>query len=123
MNEMTYDNFATLFDGAANEPDEDMFVAEWSSDIIFYPDPEDAGPPPEEVAATLQHIWETAHASIGDIRAATGMTQVQFAKRFCVPRRTVEDWERRGTGAGYIRLMMAEALGLLKIRRVPHEKG
>ena len=56
------------------------------------------GPPPPEIA---------------DIRHATGLSQVAFAERHGIPRRSVENWES-GTAkcAEWLRRLLAEAEGL-----------
>lgn len=59
--------------------------------------------------------WEAAHMSVKDICKAVGLTQAGLAQRFCIPKRTVEDWCRGvRTCAPYIRLMMCELLGLIE---------
>ena len=35
--------------------------------------------------------------TVKDIRILTGMTQVEFAKQYHIPKRTIEDWERGAT--------------------------
>ena len=66
-------------------------------------------------------ICTAAHRSVREIRAAAGMTQAELAAHFAMPKRTIENWEAEGTAARscapYIRLMMQEALGLVRIER------
>lgn len=56
---------------------------------------------------------DAASLTIKDIRTATGLSQAAFAKRFSIPRRTVENWES-GTNVCpiYVRLLLAQAVGL-----------
>lgn len=66
-------------------------------------------------------ICTAAHRSVREIRAAAGMTQADLAAHFAMPKRTIENWEADGAAARscapYIRLMMQEALGLVRIER------
>ena len=65
----------------------------------------------------LGQLWDAAHLTVKAIRAATGLSQAAFAQRFCIPRRTVENWEAgTNTCPVYVRLLLAQAVGL-------YEKG
>jgi DNA-binding XRE family transcriptional regulator len=115
---MYYKNFYTLFREALAESDEKRFIAKWGMSCIFYPESDQPDPDATEVASTLKNIWQVAHMKVADIRGAAGLTQASFAQYFCIPRRTVENWEmREGTCTDYYRLMMAESLGILKVKR------
>lgn len=61
----------------------------------------------------LGQLWDVAHLTIKDIRAHTGLSQAAFATRYCIPRRTVENWES-GTSAcpDYLRLLLTRDVGL-----------
>ena len=60
-------------------------------------------------------IWDVAHTTIRDIRAATGLSQVAFAQRYCIPRRTIEEWEAgRRKCPPYLRLLLAQSVGIYK---------
>lgn len=65
----------------------------------------------------LQILWQVANAPFKDFLVLLGLNQAKCAERFCIPLRTVQDWagERR-TPPPYVRLMMAEAAGVLQIR-------
>lgn len=102
--------FYLLWGEALNASDRDIYVSEWSTSSIW---PENAEL--LEIAGKLGQIWDTAHMSVKDICKATSMTQAALAQRFCIPKRTVEDWCRGiAKCADYTRLMMAECLGLLE---------
>ena len=68
---------------------------------------------PADRLDTLGSIWDAAHLSIKDIRAASGLSRTAFAEHLCIPYRTVQDWER-GLRAcpGYLRLLIAEHFGI-----------
>lgn len=103
--------FAKLWQDALGQPDKEMYIAEYGFPDWF----DDISPDPAEVTHILGQIHDTAHMSVRDIIAASGLTQSAFAVKFCVPLRTVEDW---ATGkrkcADYIRLMFARILGILE---------
>lgn len=67
-------------------------------------------------AHVCAHIWDVAHCNMRDIRRHTGLSQVGFSQIYNIPRRTVEDWERGiGNAPLYVRLLLAEHTGYLKI--------
>lgn len=108
---MTDKQFSTLLGGALADQDRDMYVSDWAlSDI--WGDPEGADIPDDRIQA-LGALWDVAHITIREIRAATGLSQVAFAQRFCIPRRTVENWESgASTCPDYLRILLAQAVGL-----------
>ena len=110
-----YNNFYILWSEALESTDREQYISEWSTSTIFYPEPEQPGPDLQEVLDTLDNIWETAHMKFAEFRKQTGLTQVNFAKLLCVPRRTLESWESRGTCPSYFRLMIAKQLHILKV--------
>lgn len=114
---LTDKDYSTIWGEALAAPDRDMYVSEWSTSSIWT-DGDDL----LEVAAYLGQLWDVAHMSVRDIRTAAGLTQAAMASRFCIPQRTIEDWcAGKRTPPDYVRLMMAEALGL--IRRLSDPTG
>lgn len=104
--------FCDIWADAQESTDRDAFMRDWStSSSLLPPDGLEAGTDPS-LLEQLGCIWDVAHMPVNEIRATTGLTQVGFAERFCVSRRTVEGWEYRGCPS-HIRLMMAEVLGLI----------
>lgn len=103
-------DFYTIWGEALASTNKELFAAEWSTSSVF---PEDADL--LDIAAYVDRLWNVAHMSIQDIRSAAGLTQAKMATRFCIPRRTIEDW-CTGTRVppDYLRLLMAEALGIIK---------
>lgn len=99
---MTYKDFYRLFSSACGEGDKDLFLAR---NI----------PTPTE---TLEQIWTLAHMPVREMRAGTGLSQHNFATRFCIPTTSYVQWEQ-GTRRppDYVRLMMADLLGLVKVER------
>lgn len=116
---INYHDFYTLFGAATTEQDKFRFIAEWSSSYIFFPEGEDS---PDidaaELSDALSNIWDVAHMTTRDIRQHLGLTQVAFAERFCVPRRTVEGWEYGHAAPRYIVLALVELSGMLRVERI-----
>lgn len=107
---MTDSNFYTLWGEAIATPDRDIYVAEWSTSSIF-PDGSDL----LDNAYYLGQLWDAAHMTVKEICRAFGLTQAAFAQRFCIPKRTIEDWCRGARKCpDYIRLMVMELLGIIK---------
>lgn len=74
---------------------------------------------PTERLEQLCEIWNATHMSVTEIRAAAGIrSMVELAEHFAIPYRTVQNWESgQRECAPYIRLMIQETLGLIKIQR------
>ena len=113
-----YHDFYTLFGAATKERDLDRYIAEWSTSSIFYPDADSPDINADDLADALGNIWDVAHLTVRDIRQHLGLTQAAFAKRFCIPRRTVEGWESGGKDKPYFVLALADITGMLKVNRV-----
>lgn len=108
---MTDKQFFTIFAEALASPDRDAFVSACSLSSVWGDAP-DADIPADRID-TLQHLWDAAHLTIKDIRAASGLSQAAFSTRYCIPTRTVEDWERGARSCpDYLRLLLAQAVGL-----------
>ncbi len=96
---------------ALASPDRDAFVSNWSLSSVWGDAP-DADIPADRID-TLQRLWDAAHLTIKDIRAATGLSQRAFADRYCIPLRTVEKWESGARQCpDYLRLLLARDTGL-----------
>lgn len=108
---MTDKLFYALWAAALDCTDRDAYVSDWALSSAWGDDQK-----PEIPAARIEmlgQLWDAAHLTIRDIRAHTGLSQAAFAVRYCIPRRTVENWERGDRQcADYIRLLLAEAVGL-----------
>lgn len=65
---------------------------------------------------TLRAIYQAVNRPVRAIVTASGLSQAAFAERYCIPKRTVENW---CSGARecplYTRLLLQRADGLLKI--------
>lgn len=110
---MTDKNFYQVYSQALTDGDRDAFVSDWALSTIF---PEDSDP--VENAAMIGNIWDVAHMTIKDLCQISGLSQVALSTRFCVPYRTVQDWHSgRRECPNYIRLAMAEILGILQVPR------
>lgn len=104
--------FAALWGEALAASDRDAYVSDWAHSSIWEDDPESEIP--SERIEYLGKIWDIAHMSANEIVGAAGLNRTEFAQRFCLPYRTLTNWCRGERSCpDYIRLMMAEALGLL----------
>ena len=116
---INYHDFNALFNAATAEQDRERYIAEWSSSSVFYPEPDSPDIDADDLAEALENIWDVAHMTTRDIRRHLGLTQAAFAERFCIPRRTVENWERKGGHIPtYNILALADITGMLKVNRV-----
>ena len=105
--------FSVLMSEAFSSSDREAYISDWALSSIWE-DAEGAEVPQARVDA-LGSIWDAAHLSIKGIRAASGLSQDAFARHLCIPKRTVEDWERGARACpGYLRLLIAEHFGVFR---------
>lgn len=117
---MTHKQFCFAVGEALTSPDRDAYVSELALSSAFLEDP---SAPPEtidlELIDELGNIYDVAHMSIAEIRRSTGLSQIAFCERFGIPRRTLQNWESgERECATYLRLLLADACGLLRVHRV-----
>ena len=93
----------------------EAYASDMALSSAFLPEDENAAPD-EELYTALVSLWRIFHVPFWDFLRLLEMSQTQVSKRFCIPLRTVQDWagERRSC-APYIRLMMAEIVGILNV--------
>lgn len=95
-----------------NYTDRDAFVSDLALSSAF-PEESDL----TETVSELSMIWESYHMTIRDLRTASGLSRMDFSRRFCIPIRTIENWECTGPNARecpvYVRLLIAEAIGMM----------
>ena len=64
----------------------------------------------------LRAIYTAVHRPVRAIVTASGLSQAAFAERYCIPRRTVEDWCRGISQCPlYTRLLLQRSEGLLSL--------
>ena len=105
--------FNRLYKDAAAQPDRELFIAEYG-----YPDWfDEISPKIGEVIDILSNIHYVANLPMRDLIKTYG-SQQKFADRFCIPRRTVENWAMGSRPCpAYTKLMFAEILDVLKVKR------
>lgn len=112
---MTDKQIYQLYGEAANYTDPDAFASDAALSLL---DPENHDQEVDMVMfEQLRTLWHVANAPFKELLELIGLTQTECSMRFCIPLRTVQDWagERR-TPPDYVRLMMAEAIGCVKLR-------
>lgn len=108
-------NYFLLGEALAAE-DEDRFIAAWATSSIFGSDQDAPALDYDEIVRYLRDVYRAAHVTIHEIRQHTGLTQAGFSRRFAVPKRTVEDWERGARECPpYVRALLAQAAGMVNI--------
>nr|DAF37385.1 MAG TPA: putative transcriptional regulator [Caudoviricetes sp.] len=110
---MTDFQFNVLWAEALASADRDAFISDAALSSIWGDAPDAVIP--DSRLQQLTQLWDVAHLAVKAIRAATGLSQAAFAQRFCIPRRTVENWESGASACpDYLRLLLAQAVGLYK---------
>lgn len=118
---MTDKLFAEIWADAQQITDIDAFSSDWALSSALLPEDADMDPILWE---QLRIMWHVAHDKFKGLLQQMGLKQTGCATRFCIPLRTVQGWalgERECTP--YIRLMMAEATGYLRLRDYGNKKG
>lgn len=113
---MTYKMYHNLIRDALEYSSAEDFIG-----AVGYPvwAPDDA----EKFVADLINIYNIAHMSFKDMRAACGLTQAKFSERFAIPAMTLSQWERGIRECPpYVRLMVADLLGLVTVERTLFEE-
>lgn len=111
---MTIDQYRTAVAETANYTDRDAYISDLARSTIWG-DAQDADIPTTRLEE-LGQIWDAAHRSVRQILADAGLSQIQFAKRFLIPLRTVENWcGERHACTIYDRMMFQQLMGLLRI--------
>lgn len=108
---MTAKQYYFCVSAVADYSDPDAYVSDLALSTIWDDTP-DAPIPPERLDQ-LRSIYAAASRTVREIVAAVGMSQAAFAERWCIPRRTVEDWCRGVAKCPlYTRLLIQQRLGL-----------
>lgn len=117
---MTDKRFSTIFAAAVSDGDREAFISDWATSSVWGDD-ESAHIPAQRVDE-LAAIWDAAHLTIRDIRQHTGLSQAAFATRYCIPRRSVENWESGDRACpDYLRLLLAQVTGLYIRKEFNHD--
>lgn len=108
---MTDKQFSVLWADALSAAERDAFISDAALSSVW----DDTAS--TEISADrvnqLGQLWDAAHLTIKDIRTAIGLSQAAFAQRFCIPRRSIENWESGASACpDYLRLLLALATGL-----------
>lgn len=111
---MTIKQYHAIMAEIPNYTDRDAYISDLALSTIWDDSPE--AEIPAERIELLGTLWDTAHRSIKEIAAAAGLSNRKLAERFGIPYSTMEDWSAGARKCNpYIRMMMQECLGLLRI--------
>lgn len=108
---MTDKLFNKLWLDALVQSDKELFLSEYG-----YPDWfDEISQEPDEIMNILENIHDVAHMSFNDILKQSGLSQAKFSEKFCIPKRTIENWCSGTKCPDYTRLMIARLLGYLEV--------
>lgn len=114
---MTNKQFYEVWGAALASEEREAFVSDWALSSLFC-DPEETEPVSQELIDQLGQIWDVAHMGVKEIRTSMGASQAEFAVRFCIPKRTLENWETTSSShrdcPSYVKLLLAESIGLVR---------
>lgn len=109
---MTDTQFAACVRECASYDDMDAYISDMALSNILG----DNDTPEATVLSDLRSIYQAVNRPVRAIVTASGLSQAAFAERYCIPRRTVEDWCRGVSSCPlYTRLLLQRAEGLLQV--------
>ena len=109
---MTDTQFNLCVRETVNYTDLDAYVSDLSLSTIWG---DKDGISDASIRFALRSIYTAVNRTPKEIVAASGLSQAAFAERYCIPKRTVEDWCRGVMKCPlYTRLLLQRAEGLLQ---------
>ena len=109
---MTDSQFSVCVRECAAYADIDAYVSDLSLSTIW----SDTDSRDETIRFALRSIYTAVNRTVREIVAASGLSQAAFAERYCIPKRTVENWCSGSRECPlYTRLLLQRAEGLLKV--------
>ena len=108
---MTRELFYKLYADAKEQPDVDMYIAEYGYPDYF----DEISDDPAEVVKVLTDIHTAANMTMRDVIKACGLNQSSFARYFNIPLRTVQHWMVDRECPEYVKIMIMELAGIIKI--------
>lgn len=102
--------FYDLWQDALMQPDKETYIRQHSFSDWY----DKVGKSTFEFLCILEDIHNAAHITVKEIILKTGLTQKDFAIKFCIPLRTVEQWAtNKFKCADYLRLMFCRQLNII----------
>lgn len=109
---MTDKLFNKLWLDALTQPNKELYLSEYGYPNWF----DEISQEPDEIMDILGNIHDVAHMSLKDMIKQSDLSQAKFAEKFCIPKRTVENWcSGVNKCPDYTRLMIARLLGYLEV--------
>lgn len=111
---MTHETYYRLVSDALAAENEEMFISApgWVDWMDEYGDDTD------HLVSDLRNIYQVSHMTMPDLLSASGLTKAAFSRRFLIPLRTVENWTSGIRPCPiYVRMMIADLLGLVTVER------
>lgn len=114
---MTDNQIYQLYGEAANYTDPNAFASDTAISLLA---PDDPGRKVNmALFKQLRNLWHVANDPFRSLLERMGLSQSECSRRFCVPLRTVQGWALGERSClPYVRLMMAELTGIVRLRDV-----
>lgn len=117
---MTDKLFQSIWQDAQQITDMDAFVSDWALSSALLPDNAEIDP---DLVEQLQILWRIANDPFKSLLSMMGLSQAKAMTRFCINPRTIKHWAAGDRSCpAYIRLLMAEVTGLLRLREYETQK-
>lgn len=111
---MTDIQFPACVRACESYADADAYASDMALSSIWG-DAEGADVPSRRIEV-LRAIYAAVNRPVREIVAASGLSQAAFAERYCIPKRTVENWCSGSRECPlYTRLLLQRAEGLLQV--------
>lgn len=108
---ISFETFSILYGEAVENDSLDLYIAErgyqssWMDGLRF-----------DQIGDTLKCIFKFAHLGLREIRETAGYSRVAFSRKFYIPARTLEDWEKnKRTAPTYTILLILYVLFLERV--------
>lgn len=111
---MTDDQYSACVRECSAYTNADAYISAMALSSIWG-DAEGADVPARRIEV-LRTIYAAVNRPVRDVVSSSGLSQAAFAERYCIPRRTVENWCSGSRECPlYTRLLLQRAEGLLKV--------
>ena len=111
---MTDNQFTACVRACATYTDRESYISDMATSPIWG-DSADAEIPQNRIDA-IGAIWDAVNRSVRDIVVNSGLSQAAFAERYCIPKRTLENWCFGSRECPiYLRLLLQRAENLITV--------
>lgn len=111
---MTDKQFTSCIRECAAYTDRESYISDMATSSIWE-DSAESEIPQDRIDA-IGAIWDAVNRSVREIVVHSGLSQAAFAERYCIPKRTLENWCSGSRECPvYLRLLLQRAENLITV--------